>query len=115
VLISIYAIAKEVELRKIQSWCIVDALFVLCYITCDVLSIFIVGDVATSRFGLVGIITQVLFSAFTLVILFNCYAKICYEDDSRMEKKTSGVAAFDALNNAFDKVTNKNKKNKGGK
>ena len=115
VLISIYAIAKEVELRKIQGWCIVDALFVLCYITCDVLSIFIVGDVATSRFGLVGIITQVLFSAFTLVILFNCYAKICYEDDSRMEKKTSGVAAFDALNNAFDKVTNKNKKNKGGK
>ena len=115
ILVSVYIVAKEVELRKIQGWCIVDGLFVCVYIVCDILSIFIVGEVATSRFGLVGIITQVLFSAFTLVILFNCYARICYEDDRRMEKQTSGVAAFDVLNRAFDKVANKNKKNKGGK
>ena len=85
ILVSVYTVAKEVELRKIQGWCIVDAVFVFAYIVCDILSIFIVGEVATSRFGLVGIITQVLFSAFTLIILFNCYAKICYEDDRRME------------------------------
>lgn len=115
ILVAIYLIAKEVELRKIQGWCIVNGVFVIGYIICDILSIFIVGEVATPRLGLVCIISQVLYTAFMLVILFNCYAKICYEDDRRMEKQTSGVAAFDILNKAFDKVADKNKKGKGEK
>ena len=51
-----------------------------------------------------------MYSIFMLVILFNCYAKICYEDDKYMDKETSGVPVFDFLNRLFNKATNKNKK-----
>ncbi len=112
IMASVFLIAKEVGLRKIQGWSIVNSLFIVCYVVCDILSIFIVGDVATPRLGLVCVITQILFSAFLLVILFNCYAKICYEEDRNMEKKTSGMPIFDFLNRAFNKATDKNRKNK---
>ena len=85
------------------------------YVVCDILSIFIVGEIATPRLGLVCIISQVLFSSFMLVILFNCYAKICYEDDKYMDNKQTGVPVFDFLNKMFDKATDKNKKDRNGK
>ena len=71
VMASVYLIAKEVDLRKIQGWSIVNSVFILGYIVCDILSIFIVGEVATPRLVLICTIAQVLFSAFMLVILFN--------------------------------------------
>lgn len=119
IMASVFLIAKEVGLKKVQGWTIVNSFFILIYVVCDILSIFIVGDVATPRLGLVCIISQLLFSSFMLVILFNCYAKICYEDDRSMEKSATGMPVFDFLNKAFDKATDKNRKNKpknkGGK
>ena len=119
IMASVFLVTKEVGLKKIQGWTIVNSFFILIYVVCDILSIFIVGDVATPRLGLVCIISQLLFSSFMLVILFNCYAKICYEDDKRMEKSATGMPVFDLLNKAFDKATDKNRKNKpknkGGK
>ena len=112
VLTSIYLVSKEVGLRKIQGWSIVDGVFVIGYVFCDILSIFVVGDVATPRLGLVCVISQILFSVFLLVIIFNCYARICYEDDRNMEKNTSGVPVFDFLNKMFNKATDKSRKNK---
>ena len=110
--IAIYFVAKEVGLNKIQGWTIVNNVFILGYIVCDILSLFIVGEVATPRLGLVCTIAQVLYSMFMLVILFNCYARICYEDDKNMEKGSSGVAVFDFLNRMFNRATDKSRKNK---
>ena len=110
--IAIYVTAKEVGLNKIQGWTIVNNIFILGYIVCDVLSLFIVGEVATPRLGLVCTLAQVLYSLFMLVILFNCYARICYEDDRNMEKGSSGMPVFDFLNRMFNKATDKNRKNK---
>ena len=112
--IAIYITAKEVGLSKIQGWTIVNNAFIFAYIVCDVLSLFIVGEIATPRLGLICTIAQVLYSVFMLVILFNCYAKICYEDDKNMEKSSSGVAAFDFLNKMFNRATDKNSKNNHG-
>lgn len=112
IMASVYLTAKDVDLRKIQGWSIVNSVFILAYVVCDILSIFIVGEVATPRLGLVCIITQVLYSSFMLVILFNCYARICYEDDRKMEKESSGVPVFDFLNRMFNKATDKTRKNK---
>lgn len=109
--IAIYLIAKEVGLTKIQGWTIVNSVFVVIYLICDILSLFLTGN-AIPRLGLVCIIAQVLFSLFMLVILFNCYAKICYEEDKRMEKQSSGVPVFDFLNKMFNKATDKKRKNK---
>ena len=111
VLISIYLLAKEVELRKIQGWCIIDFVFVLLYLICDIVSMLISNEQAFARLGLVSIVSQILYSALLLVIVFNCYARICYEDDKDMEKKSTGMPVFDFLNKAFDKASNKNKKN----
>ena len=108
---AIYVVAKEVELTKIQGWSLVNSAFVLVYIVCDVLSIYITGPVATPRFGLVCTAIQVLYSVFMLVILFNCYAKICYEDDRYMDNTTTGVPVFDFLNRLFNRATDKDKKN----
>ena len=110
--VAIYFVAKEVGLNKIQGWTIVNNVFILGYVVCDILSLFIVGELATPRFGLVCTIAQVLYSVFMLVILFNCYARICYEDDKNMEKSSSGVPVFDVLNRMFNRATDKNRKNK---
>ena len=115
ILVGIYLLAKEVELRKLQGWSIVNTVFIAAYLICDIISIFVKGELVTPRLGIVCLILQILYSAFMLVILFNCYARICYEDDKNMEKGTSGVPVFDALNKAFNKVANKNKKDKGDK
>ena len=111
ILISVYLLAKEVELRKIQGWCIVDFVFILLSLICDVVSMLVNSEQAFARLGLVCIISQIIYSALLLVILFNCYARICYEDDKDMENKATGMPVFDFLNKAFDKASGKNKKN----
>ncbi len=93
--VAIYTVSKEVGLNKLQGWSIVNSFFIGGYMVCDLLSIFLVGPVITPRLFIVGIFAQILFSLFMLLILFNCYAKICYEDDKNMEKGTSGVPVFD--------------------
>ena len=115
---AIFLIAREVGLRKIQGWCIVDGIFVCIYLICDIVSRFVSGA-SFARLGMVCIIAQALYSVLMIIIVFNCYARICYDDDKNMEKETTGVPVFDFLNKQFDKATNKGRKNgpknKGGK
>ncbi|MBQ8147101.1 MAG: hypothetical protein IJ039_09980 [Clostridia bacterium] len=110
-LIAIYLLAKEVELRKIQGWCIVDGIFVFIYLVCDLSSMMIKSNAVFVRLGVVCLVAQILYTVLLLVILFNCYARICYEDDKDMKKETTGMPVFDFLNKIFNKVTNKNKNN----
>lgn len=107
---AVYLVSKEVGLNKLQGWSVVNSAFVLVYVVCDVLSIVITGPVATPRLGLVCTLCQVLYSVFMLVILFNCYAKICYEDDRYMDNSSTGMPVFDFLNRLFNKATDKNNK-----
>ncbi len=108
---AIFLLAKEVELRKIQAWCIVDASFVLIYLICDIVSAFVGSTAVIARLGLVCIISQVLYSMLLLVILFNCYARICYADDKEMDKNATGMPIFDFLNKLFNKASDKGRKN----
>jgi hypothetical protein len=55
-------------------------------------------------------IAYIVLSATTI---FNAYARICYEGDENMQRETSGIPIFDALNKLFDKAfTRKNDKGK---
>jgi ABC-type polysaccharide/polyol phosphate export permease len=107
VMAAIFIIAKEVELRKIQGWSIVNTALIVIAMIFEIISMFVNSGEAIARLGLVWIILRVLYSAFTLVILFNCYARICYEDDADMEKSTTGMPVFDTLNRMLDKATKK--------
>lgn len=111
IMISISLIAKEVEIKKLQGWSYVNIGFVVVYLICEFSSIFISSVKVMQRVGLIDIISRVIFSGFALVILFNCYAKICYEDDRDMKKQDTGMPFFDFLNRAFNKATDKNRKN----
>ena len=116
-LVAIYLLAKEVGLKKIQGWCVVDSIFALIYLICDIVSLLIKSNVIFVRLGMVCLVAQILYTILLLVILFNCYARICYEDDKDMKKETTGMPAFDFLNKAFNKATNRKNgpKNKGEK
>ena len=107
VMAAVFIIAKEVELRKIQGWSIVNTALIVIAMIFEIVSMFVNSGEAIARLGLVWIILRVLYSAFTLVILFNCYARICYEDDADMEKSATGMPVFDTLNRMLDKATKK--------
>lgn len=107
VMAAIFIIAKEVELRKIQGWSIVNTALIVIAMIFEIISMFVNSGEAIARLGLIWIILRVLYSAFTLVILFNCYARICYEDDADMEKSTTGMPVFDTLNRMLDKAIKK--------
>lgn len=109
--VAIYLVSKEVGLSKIQGWSIVNSVFILIGITVDVLSVFISSVEVLGRFGIVWISSRVLYSVFMLIIIFNCYAKICYEDDKYMDDENTGMPLFDFLNRLFNKATDKNRKN----
>ena len=47
---------------------------------------------------------------FALVIIFNCYMRICYEDDKDMQKEGTGFKALDFLNKSLNRVSKKNDK-----
>lgn len=112
--VSIFLVAKEVGLNKIQGWSIVNSVFILVGIIADVLSMCITDVEALGRFGIVWIASRVLYSVFMLVIIFNCYAKICYEDDRYMDSANSGVPVFDFLNRLFNRATSKDKRGNPG-
>ena len=107
VMAAVFIFGKEVELRKIQGWSIDNTALIVIAMIFEIISMFVNSGEAIARLGLVWIILRVLYSAFTLVILFNCYARICYEDDADMEKSTTGMPVFDTLNRMLDKATKK--------
>lgn len=117
-LIGIYLISKEVELKKIQARAVVNIIFVAIYFVCDVISSLVKSEEVLKRIGLIGIISEIIYIALILINVFNCYMRICYEDDKDMSKSTTGVPVLDFLNKMYDKATKGKKnepRNKGGK
>ena len=117
-LIGIYLISKEVELKKIQARAVVNIIFVVIYFVCDVISSLVKSEEVLKRIGLIGIISEIIYIALILINVFNCYMRICYEDDKDMSESTTGVPVLDFLNKMYDKATKGKKnepRNKGGK
>ena len=113
-LLAIYIIAKQVGLIKIQTKSIVNLIFVGIYLICSIIFNAVNSEFAKERLFVVSVMAQLIYTVFALVIIFNCYARICYEGDEDMEKET-GNKPLDFLNRALNRAMDKNKDNKTGK
>ncbi|MBO5312723.1 MAG: hypothetical protein J6B29_02030 [Clostridia bacterium] len=110
-LIAIAIIAKEVDVKRIQARAIVNIIFVFIYVVFDIISRIVKNAEAMQRVGLVCFIAQIIYTLLLLVNTFNCYMRICYEEDRDMSQESSGIAVFDFLNKLMNKATDKNRKN----
>ena len=108
-LISILLISKQVGATKIQSGAIVNLVVTVITLIFILLSVFITASDLAARCYLVGYVGCIIYTIFTLITVFRCYANICYEDDVNMEKETTGFKLLDTLNKWLNKANNKNK------
>lgn len=116
-LFAIYKIAKSVGLTKIQSKVIVDAFFVGIGIVFAILTSVLADKSYASYMALISIFAQLLYVVFSLVIIFNCYVRICYSGDEDMSNQNTGFTFLNTLNSKLNSVFDKNKdlNNKGRK
>ena len=112
-MLAIFAIAKSVDLPKIQAKAIITLIFIGIYNTA-----FTDNEFALSRLYVVIVICQIIYSILGLVTVFNSYMRICYAEDKNMDKKTGvGPMGFlnDKLNTAMtpkERRMNNDRKNK---
>ncbi len=112
-MLAIAKIAKEADDRKIRVKAIINTVFISVGILCTFLYEIVRIDAFRQVMGIVASIIQILYTVFALFIVFTCYMRLCYEDDLKMEKKTSGIPFLDFLNKLLDKAGSK--RNKGDK
>ena len=110
-LVSILLISKQVGARKILSSTIVNLVVGTISFVFMVLSVLITDAALASRCYFVGYASSIIYTAFTLITIFRCYANICYEDDQNMENEGTGFKPLDALNRWLNKAMDKNRKN----
>lgn len=108
-MISIYMIAKQVGLIKVQGKAVVDLILLGIYVVSAIVFNAINNEFAKQRLFVVNIIAMLICTIFTLIIIFNCYVRICYEGDESMEKETNNKL-LNPLNKALNKVMDKNNK-----
>lgn len=110
-LLAIYKISKDVGATKIQSKAIINLVVGTISLIFMLLSVVLPNAGGASRCFFVGYVACVIYTIFTLVTIFNCYASICYEGDENMDNETTGIKPLDFLNKALNKVMFKNKDN----
>lgn len=111
-MLAIYILANDVGVLKVKIFSIISMVLV----EADVV-FYVLGQVISSKFALDRLLIFHYIFLFAYIILssvtiFNSYMRICYEGDENMQRETSGIPLFDALNKLFEKVFNK-KNNKG--
>ncbi len=110
--IAIYCISKQVGLFKVQAKSIVDLILFGIYIFGEIVCNVVNNDFIKQRLLIVSLMAFYICTLFTLVIIFNCYVRICYEGDENMDSEPNNkFLAY--LNRILDKVMSKN--NKTGK
>ena len=117
-MVAIYIIARDVDVLKIKVMSIVNLIFISMGAIVALVYELVTDEFAQLRLRYVSVGSQILFVILGLFTIFNCYMKICYEDDLNMEKKSSGIPFFDFLNRKLDKAFEKKKdvnKNRGNK
>lgn len=112
-LIAILIISKNVGLPKIQAYSTVNLGFTVSCFGFSICASFLKGE-ALARVGLVALIAKILSVTFALFIIFNCYMRICYEGDEKMDGKSS-VAPLRFLNDKLNDAMDETKHRKGGK
>lgn len=111
---AIAIISHEVELPKIKVMSIINSVFIIFGLVVNIAYELNNNEFDRERLTYVSLGAQIAYVVFGLIIVFNCYVRICYEDDKNMEKK-SGIPFFDFLNDKLENAFNKNKLDKGGK
>ncbi|MBQ7353092.1 MAG: hypothetical protein IJW54_03705 [Clostridia bacterium] len=106
-MIAIFVIAKEVDILKIKVMSIVNLIFISIGAIVAFAYDFISDEFTQLRLRYISVGSQILFVILGLFIIFNCYMKICYEDDQNMQRKSSGIPFFDFLNNKLDRAFEK--------
>lgn len=112
-MLSIFLLAKNVELPKLMFTSMLNVGVTSMSIVFYILSQVINNEIAVIRLTLTYIIFQIISSVLMVVVALTSYAKICYEGDEKMQKKGTGVPFYDTLNSMFDKAFSKNKLDKG--
>lgn len=112
-MLSIFLLAKNVELPKLMFTSMLNVGVTSMSIVFYILSQVINNEIAVIRLTLTYIIFQIISSVLMVVVALTSYAKICYEGDEKMQKKRTGVPFYDTLNSMFDKAFSKNKLDKG--
>ena len=97
-MIAIFIIAKDVDVLKIKVKSIINLIFIAIGVIVSIAHEFVTDQFAQERLSIVSAGAQILFVILGLMTIFNCYMKICYEDDQNMQKKSSGIPFFDFLN-----------------
>ena len=113
-MLSIFVIAKEVDVLKIKVMSLINTGFIGICVGFLIAYLAISDQFAKERIMFVIMILQVIFAILGLLTVFNCYMKICYEDDKNMEKET-GNPVIDFLNRQLDNPFNRKNKPKGKK
>jgi hypothetical protein len=115
VMLSISKLAKDVELPKLSIMALINVGFVSTGLIFFVLSESISSQSILMWLTPIYVVLKLIYSIFSLVIIFNSYMRICYEGDEKMQKETTGIKLFDKLNSLTNKAYSFKKNDKGGK
>lgn len=115
VMLSISKLAKDVELPKLSIMALINVGFVSTGFVFFVLSESISNQSILMWLTPIYVVVKLIYSIFSLVIIFNSYMRICYEGDEKMQKETTGIKLFDKLNSLTNKAYSFKKNDKGGK
>ena len=115
VMLSISKLAKDVELPKLSIMALINVGFVSTGFIFFVLSESIPSQSILMWLTPIYVVLKLIYSIFSLVIIFNSYMRICYEGDEKMQKETTGIKLFDKLNSLTNKAYSFKKNDKGGK
>ena len=115
-MLGICFLAKEVCLKHLYIMATINvastSFCALLYVLTEVIK----NDTVLPWISLAYVLFKLLIIAFSLVIIFGAYMRICYEGDEKMQVEKSGFAPFDKLNELSNKAfSSKPKTGKGGK
>ena len=113
-MLSIFVIAKEVDVLKIKVISLINTGIIGLCVGFIIASLLVSDEFAKQRLAFIIMLLQVVIVVLGLITIFNCYMRICYEDDKNMEKET-GNPVIDFLNRQLDNPFNRKNKPKGKK
>ena len=104
ILIGIFSLARRVDLPFIEKTSILVLVIGVIYLVSFVLQriVFAENESVSKVMNVISLTAQIMYSVLLVVVVFNSYMRICYEDDKDMEKKGSGFLSF--LNDKLNRV-----------
>ena len=112
-MLGILMLSKEAEAKNVEILSLISTILVgtttVFYVLCQTVT----ADYTLERLYVIHFVLNLTTVILSTVTIFNAYARICYEGDENMQRETSGIPLFDALNKLFEKAfTRKNDKGK---